>query len=134
MSCKQVSCVHLYLTNNYFFSCCVLLLVFENFVSSILLCFLSLLNMIVLNSFTEHILYKFIQKCHNLLHQTTCIFTRFWLTSQMQRTNQFFPSTGGRRNSKKLSFRTGGLSNLSPVFSLSHVSFQQKSFNNAQVH
>ena len=46
--------------------------------------------------------YKLIQKCHNLLH----IYPIQWLTSRMQRANQFFPSTGGRLN-------------LSPVFSLS---------------
>ena len=37
----------------------------------------------------------------------------------MQRTNQFFPSTGGRRIRKSLVFRQVVFSNLSQVFSLS---------------
>ena len=32
------------------------------------------------------------------------IFNQFWLTIQMQRANQFFPSTGGWRNWKSLVF------------------------------
>ena len=117
MSCKQVLCVHLYSTDNYsVFSCCVLLLVFENFVLSILLCFLSLLNMI---QSIHCIYYKFIQKCHSLLHQTACIFTRFWLTIQMQRANQFFSSTGGRRIRKSLVFGQAVLILTSPQSFLS---------------
>ena len=32
LSCKQVLCLHLYSTDNYFFNCCVLHLDFKNFV------------------------------------------------------------------------------------------------------
>ena len=113
MSCKQVLYVHLYSTDNYVFSCCVLLLVFENFVLLILLCFLCLLNMIVLNSFTEHILYKFIQKCLNNLYIYLTL-----IDKPNAKNQSVFPvrSSGGRRIRKSLVFgQVPGLFKLLPT-------------------
>ena len=101
MSCNLVFCVHLYSTNNLFsFQLLCFTFSFWKF------CFINFVMLLVFNTQydTDHTLYKFIQKCHSLLPQTACIFTWFWLTSQMQRANQFFPSTGGRRIWKSLVF------------------------------
>ena len=74
-----------------------LLLVFENFVLSILLCFLSLLNMIE----SIHCISSFKNVTVCCTRQLADLSDFDW---QMQRVNQFFPSTGGRRNRKSLVF------------------------------
>ena len=100
-------------TENYFFSCCVLLLVFENFILSILLCFLSLINMIVLNSFKRIYCINSFKMSQFSTPDSLHIYP-ILIDKPNAKSQSVFPVHWWTENSKKLSFLAGGLLLTSP--------------------
>ena len=87
MSCKQVLCVHLYSTANYFFSCCVL--VYED---------------LSLNS--VQIYSKYVTVCCTKQH---AYLPDSVIDKPNAKSQSVFPVRWRTENSKKLSFLAGGL-------------------------